>query len=206
MTDKVEAKPDVLGLWIRLWDLAISAALLIGAFLLVRLDAIPQLRALAADKAWFSTNPLLLDMNRRGYSFETVRDHMRALGGQGRDYYAHTFVPIHDLALSLFLLTFLILLVLYATQCETRHGLGLPAGARKLLIIPPIVQFLADISENLTLRQLAVSFPSLDASIVAWASLFTQIKWGAVLINALIVVALGGHMIYRWLARPARSA
>ncbi len=206
MTDKSEAKPDVLGLWIRFWDLALAFVLLVGAFLLVRLDAIPQLKALAIDKAWFANKPLLLDMHRRGYSFETVRDHLHALGADGRDYYAHTFVPIHDLALSLFLLTFLVLFVLYTTQCEKHHALGLPPGTRKLLVVLPVLQFAFDVGENLTLRNLIGSFPRIDPDIVGWASLFTQLKWGAVFVNALIVVGLGGYTLYHWIARPGQRA
>ena len=109
MADETGSKRDVLGGWIRGWDVLAAFVLLAASFLLVRLDAIPQLAALASDKGYFSGpdgRPLLLDTYRHGYAFESVRDHLRALGEDGRAYYGHTFIPVYDLALSLFLLTF----------------------------------------------------------------------------------------------------
>lgn len=202
MAAKTGSRSDGLGIWIRFWDLLIFLALLIAAFLMVRLEAVPQLKALAAEKAYFADKPLLLDTHRRGYSFETVRDHLRALGPEGRDYYAHTFVPIYDLALSLFLMTFLILFILYATQSEKYHALGMPSWVRKLLLVAPVIQFLCDVGENVLLRTVIDGFPWIDPGVVARASLFTQLKWIAIFVNTLIILGLGGYTLYQWIARP----
>lgn len=206
MAGEQMTKSDGLGIWIRFWDLLAAFVLLIAAFLMVRLDAVPQLRSLAADQAWFNGKPLLLDTYRRGYSFEMVRDHLRALGGDGRDYYAHTFMPLHDLALSLFLLTFMVLFVLYATQTDKHHALELPSWSRKVLLVPPVVQFLLDIGENFMLRSVIDSFPWISVKVVDQASQLTQAKWTLIFINAVIVLGLGSYTIYQWLSRPAQKA
>lgn len=205
MATDTPSRADGLGIWIRFWDLAIAFALLIAAFLMVRLEAIPHLKSIAAEKAYFTVKPLLLDTHRRGYSFETVRDHLRALGAEGRDYYAHTFVPIYDLALSLFLMTFLILFILYATQSDKYHALGLPSWVRKLLVLAPVLQFLFDIGENMLLRSVIDSFPWIDVGVVQRASMFTTLKWIAIFVNTLIVLGLGGYTLYQWLARPDQA-
>lgn len=191
-----------LGIWVRFWDVAIAFALMVAAFLWVRLDAVVQMRGMAAEKAWFQDKPLLLDAHRRGYSFETVRDHLRALGDKGRSFYAHDFIPIHDLALSLLLLTFMILFILYATQSDRYHALGFPTWVRKLLLVAPILQFCFDVGENLLLRSLITEFPRLDPEVVQRASLFTRLKWAALFVNWLILAGLGGYTLYQWLARP----
>lgn len=206
MAGEQGTKSDELGIWIRFWDLAIAFVLLIAAFLMVRLDAIPQLRSLAADQTYFNGKPLLLDTYRRGYSFEMVRDQLRALGGQGRDYYAHTFMPMHDLALSLFLLTFMVLFVLYATQADKHYAIGMPSWVRKVLLIPPVVQFLLDIGENFMLRSVIESFPWISVKVVDQASQLTQAKWFLIFINAMIMLGLGSYTVYQWLSRPAQKA
>ncbi len=206
MAGEQGTKSDELGIWIRFWDLAIAFVLLIAAFLMVRLDAIPQLRSLAADQTYFNGKPLLLDTYRRGYSFEMVRDQLRALGGQGRDYYAHTFMPMHDLALSLFLLTFMVLFVLYATQAGKHYAIGMPSWVRKVLLIPPVVQFLLDIGENFMLRSVIESFPWISVKVVDQASQLTQAKWFLIFINAMIMLGLGSYTVYQWLSRPAQKA
>lgn len=206
MAGETQARPDGLGIWIRFWDLLIAFALLIGAFLLVRLEAVPQLKGLAAEKAYFASKPLLLDTYRRGYSFETVRDHLRALGAEGRDYYAHSFVPIYDLALSLFILTFLVLFILYATQSDKHHALSISASTRKLLLVPPVLQFMFDVGENVLLRRIIDSFPWIDVDVVGLASLCSQLKWIAIFVNALIILGLGGYTLFQWMNRPAEKA
>jgi hypothetical protein len=206
MTGEAGKQSDGLGIWIRFWDLAIAFALMISAFLLVRLEAIPQLRAVAAEKTYFTGKPLLLDTYRRGYSFETVRDHLRALGDGGREFYANSFIPIYDVALSLFLMTFLILFVLYATQSNRYHAIGLPGWTRIVLLIVPVVQFLCDVGENVLLRSVIDSFPWIDAELVQRASFCTRLKWIAIFLNSMIFMGLGGYTLYQWLASPDRTA
>jgi hypothetical protein len=205
MASETKPRTDGLGIWIRFWDLAAAFALVVAAFLMVRLEAIPQLRALVADKAYFTGKPLLLDQQRHGYGFETVRDHLRALGDEGRSYYAHSFVPIYDLALSLFLLTFMILFVLYATQTEKHYAIGMPGWLRKLLLVPPIVQFLFDVGENYSVRELMMDYPRITTRLVEASSQFTQWKWLAVYLNALIILGLAGFTIYRWMSPPPKA-
>ncbi len=201
MAGEQSTKSDGLGIWIRFWDLALALALLIAAFLMVRLDAIPQLRSMAGEQTYFNGKPLLLDTYRRGYSFEMVRDHLRALGAEGRDYYAHTFMPMHDLALSLFIMTFMVLFVLYATQADKHYAIGMPSWIRKALLVPPVVQFLLDIGENFMLRSVIESFPWISVKVVDQASQFTQAKWLLIFINAMIMLGLGSYTVYQWLSR-----
>lgn len=201
MAVEQSTKSDGLGIWIRFWDLLVAFVLLIAAFLMVRLDAVPQLRSLAAEQTYFNGKPLLLDTYRRGYSFEMVRDPLRALGAQGRDHYAHTFMPMHDLALSLFLLTFMVLFILYATQSEKHHAIGMPSWVRKLLLVAPIVQFLLDIGENFMLRSVIESFPWISVKVVDQASQLTQAKWLLIFVNALIMLGLGSYTVFQWLSR-----
>lgn len=202
MSGQTGARSDSLGLWIRGWDLLIAAVFLVGAFLMVRLDATVQLRALATEKTYFEGRPLLLDTYRWGYSFETVRDHLRALGEEGRSFYAHDFIPVYDLALSLFLLTFMILFVLYATQAEKLYAIGLPGWCRKLLLVPPVLQFGFDVAENMLLRRLIEEFPRLSVKVVEQAAQMTQLKWSMIFVNTLILLGLGGFTVYHWIARP----
>lgn len=199
-------RSDNLGIWIRGWDLLISAALLVGAFAMVRLDAVVQLRALATDKAYFEGKPLLLDAYRWGYSYDTVRNHLRALGEEGRSFYAHDFMSAYDLALSLFLLTFSILFVLYATQADKLHALGLPRWARRFLLIPPVLQFGFDVFENRLLRVLVEEYPRLSMKVVEQAAQMTQLKWSMIFLNSLILLGLGGYTVYQWIARPGNAA
>lgn len=206
MADDVGKRPDGFGIWIRGWDLVASFALLVAAYLLVRLDAVPQLLALAGDKSYFARKPLLLDTFRHGYGFDNVRDHLRALGEDGRAYYAHTYIPIHDLALSLFLLTFCILFILYATQMSKGHALWLPPWVRRLFMVPPVLQFLFDVGENLTLRQLMEDFPRVSVKVVEAASQFTQLKWFAIYVTTLILIGLAVFTFYRLLMVPDSDA
>lgn len=200
------ARSDSLGLWIRGWDLLISALLLVGAYLMVRLDAVVQLRALATEKAYFEGKPLLLDAYRWGYSYDTVRDHLRALGEEGRSFYAHDFMSVYDLALSLFLLTFSILFVLYATQTANLSALGMPGWIRKVLLIPPVLQFAFDVVENRLLRMLIEEYPRLSTKVVEQAAQMTQLKWSMIFLNALILLGLGGYTVYQWISPPKPAA
>jgi hypothetical protein len=200
MAGESRTKPDVLGGWIKGWDVLAAVTLLAASFLLVRLDAIPQLAALASDKSYFSgpvNKPLLLDTYRHGYAFETVRDHLRALGESGRDYYGHTFIPIYDLALSLFLLTFTVLFILYATQPNKGHALQVPPLVRRLALVPAVLQFLFDVGENLTMRHLMDEYPRISVKVVETASLLTQLKWLTIYLNTAIIIALAVYTLYR---------
>jgi len=194
-----------LGVWVGIWDVVISFALLVGVFLLVRLSAVVQLRELAADKSYFATKPLLLDAHRRRYSFQTVRDHLHTIKEEGRSFYAHSFIPVYDIALSFFLLTFMIIFILYATQSDRHYALGLPRWVRFALLVPPVLQFLIDVGENLLLRELIASFPRLAPRVVEEASGLTQFKWMVLLVNWLIIGGLGSYTIYQWLAAPAQA-
>ena len=201
------SRSDALGRWIRGWDVLAAFALLAASFLLIRLEAVPQLAALATNKDYFSgpaRQPLLLDTYRQGYNFETVRDHLRALGEDGRAYYAHSFIPIYDTALSLFLLTFSILFILYATQPGKVHALELPPWARRLALLPPSLQFLFDIGENIALRQLMQDFPRINPKVVETASLLTQLKWLSIYATTAILLSLAAYSLYRSLTAGAR--
>ncbi len=191
-------KPDELGLWIRASDLGIAFALLAAAFLMVRLDAVKELLALATNKDYFAKSPLLLDALRHGYSFETVNAHLNALGGEGRAYYAHMFLPLYDLALSVFLLTFSILFILYATQKDKDYAISLPGWSRRVLVIPPVLQFFFDVAENYHLRDLMDDFPRIAPKVVETASQLTQFKWMAIYVNTMILIALAAFTLYRW--------
>ena len=201
---------DWLGFWIRGWDLALALALLAGSFLIVRIEAVPQLLSLAADKAYFTGKLLLLDRFRHGYGFEQVRDHLRALGDQGRAYYAHDFLGLYDLVNALFVLTFSILLILYATQWSKGHALEIPSLWRKAMLVPPVVQFLCDVGENYALRQIVEAYPRIDPRLVETASQFTQWKWLAIFATSLILIGLVAVTLYRLLSSgngsgPARA-
>jgi hypothetical protein len=205
MTPKSDGpKLDGFGIWIGSWDLVAAFALLAAAFLMVRLEAVQQLAQMAVNKDYFGKTPLLLDASRHGYSFETVRNHLHALGEDGRAYYAHSFLPIYDVALSLFLLTFSILFILYATQQDRHYSISLPGWLRRVLVIGPIMQFLFDVGENLSLRQLLEEFPRISQKLVEAASQMTQAKWLMIYANTLILVALAAFTIYRWFS-PAET-
>jgi hypothetical protein len=202
MAEAQKGKQDWLGVWIRGWDVLAGLALLAGSFMIVRMEALPQLLSLVADKAYFTGRTLLLDRVRHGYGFEQVRDHMRALGDDGRAFYAYEFLTIYDLANSLFVLTFSILFILYATQAAKGHALEIPALARKAMLVPPVVQFLCDVGENYSLRQIAQSFPAIDVRLVETASQLTQWKWLAIFATSLILIGLAAFTLYR-LVTPA---
>ena len=207
MPETRPAEGDTFGAWIRIWDVLAAFALLIASFLVVRLEVIPHLYSVASDKGFFSRRLVLLDQHRSGYSFETVRDHLKALGEEGRSYYAHSFIPVFDLALSLFLLTFSIVLILYATQPGKPHALHLQPLTRRLLLVPPIVLFLLDVGENLALMTLMTDYPHMSASVVERASMFTELKWLAVFITGLVSTGLAVHLLYKWCTvRTARQA
>jgi hypothetical protein len=205
MAGETSGKQDWLGVWIRGWDVLAGLALLAGSFLMVRMEAVPQLLSLAADKAYFTGKTLLLDRFRHGYGFEQVRDHMRALGDDGRAFYAYEFLTIYDLANSLFVLTFSILFILYATQAAKGHALEIPALARKAMLVPPVVQFLCDVGENYSLRQIAQSFPAIDVKLVDTASQLTQWKWLAIFATSLILIGLAVFTLYRLMTPASRS-
>ncbi|CAN0387150.1 unnamed protein product, partial [Phaeothamnion confervicola] len=152
---------------------------------------------MAVNKGYFTKSPLLLDAHRHGYSFEAARDHLHALGDEGRAYYAHSFLPIYDVALSLFLLTFTILFVLYATQHDRYYAISLPGWMRRFLVVPPILQFAFDVGENLSLRQVFTEYPRISVKLVDAASQLTQAKWMMIYINAMILVALAAFTLYR---------
>lgn len=199
-------KSDGLGIWVCGWDLLAAFAFLAVAFLMVRMEAVPQLAQLASDKGYFARTPLLLDAQRHGYSFETVRNHLHALGGEGRAFYAHSFLPLYDVALSLFLLTFSILFVLYATQSDRHYAISLPGWARRVLVIGPVLQFLFDVAENISLRQLMVEYPKISAKLVDAASQMTQAKWLLIYVNTLILIGLSAFTLYRLSARAPKDA
>ncbi len=200
MATETDAGSDGLGIWIRIWDVLAAFALLAASFLWVRLEAIPHMLSLAADRGHFTGKALLLDTYRHGYGFETARDHLRALGDEGRAFYGHSFLPVYDLANSLFLLTFSVLFILYATQSAKGHALEIPSLARKAMLVPPVVQFLCDVGENFSLRSLMDEYPRINAKLVETASQFTQFKWFAIFATTLIMIGLAAFTLYRMLA------
>lgn len=208
MASETERSKPELGIWIRFWDLALAFGLLVAAFLW-RQEKVVELRGLADSSGvpgYFTGKHVLLDSYRGGYSFDTIRDHLRAFGEKGRDAYAHEFLPFQDVAMTLFLMTFLILFILYATQSDRYHALGLPSWVRILLLLPPILQFCFDVGENFMLRSVIEMYPRLHPALIDNASQCTQLKWATIYVNALIVLGLGGYTLYQWLAGSQRKA
>ncbi len=195
------AKGDGLGAWVSLWDEAVAFALMVAAFLAIRLQVLPELLRLASNKTYFASEPLLLDVRRGGYSAETVFEQLRALGPAARAYYATTFIPLYDVALALLVLLFSLLFILHATQPGKPYALQLSAVTRKLLLLPPILQLVFDVGENLSILALRETFPRVSQDVVKTASLFTQLKWLAMLASGVIVVALVVYTVYAYLVQ-----
>ena len=200
MAGETDARDDLFGIWIGIWDVLAAFALLAASFLVVRMEAIPHMLSAAADKGYFTGKALLLDSYRHGYGFDVARDHLRALGDDGRAYYGYSFLPIYDLANSLFLLTFSVLFILYATQSAKGHALAFSPLARKAMLVAPVVQFLCDVGENFALRNLLDAYPRINVKLVETASQLTQLKWLAIFATTLILVGLAVFTLYRMLA------
>jgi len=181
---------------IRFVHVAFALILVVLSALALSQWAVPRMKNLASDRAFFdSLNiPLLFDGRKQGYSFDDAKRHLQALGPTARDYYARVYIPGYDLLFPITLFAFGILFCLWITQPTRRFAAALRPAWRLAILIIPLGLFIFDILENISVLAMLKSYPSLDPGLAAAASLFSQIKWltaycGWALAAALLVLA-----------------
>lgn len=201
MTRDKAAPKDDLGSWIGLGDVLASALAMAASFLIARTSVFPDILARVTDKAYFASNPLLFEVRRSGFSYETARDHMRALGDTARDYYANTFLPIYDLASTLFVLLFAVLFILYATQPGKTYALDVSPAVRRIMLVPPVCLFLLDVGAKISVRAMLEAYPRINQKLVETASMFVGTKWLAIFVTTMLLVGLAVFTLYRMIAK-----
>ena len=180
-----------LGASINLWHVAAAGAALVASFWALVTDAVPALRALAADQAYFNGgNPLLFGQRRGGYALDTAREHLAALGGAASSYYADTYIALYDLAFPVLLLVFGLAVILYATNAAHAHVLDVSPAVQRLMLAVPVALFVFMMCENLFVYTMLEMAPKLNDKVVETASMFTQLKWLAGFIEGLLLTGL----------------
>lgn len=196
-----------LGASITLWHPGIAFAAMVTSFLALSRDAIPTLRSLVANSGYFDAgNPLLFDQQRTGYSLQDATEHLKALGNAANAYYADTYIALYDLVFPITLLAFGVTMILYATKPDHDHALDVTPLAQRLMLAAPVALFLFDMGENLFVHTMLGMFPTVNAKVVETASMFTQLKWLAVLIEGIVLLGLIVHTLHRILDGSKRRA
>ena len=148
--------------------------------------------ALAAS---FSALPLggeMLDV-RSSYGLDEVVAAMEQYGDGGRRVYLWSSATL-DTLFPIFV-------------CSLLAGLAFrlrPSERLGALALVPIAAALLDLGENLQVMAMLVGYPDISEPQVAVASAFTQIKWLALNVSLLLVVAFGAIALVRRMLR-ARS-
>jgi hypothetical protein len=148
-----------------------------------------QLAALAAPKV---PGPAL--DARRGYSLTEAEAFLGAIGPEGRRLYALTELSL-DLAFPVLYGLFfagLLAFVLARAVPERRR-------VRRLAYLP-LAMAVADISENLTLTALALSYPPLNTGLARLANVFTLAKYGLGVASGVVLIV----SVLVWLLRALR--
>ena len=187
-----------LGGWVSPWHVIVSFAALVGAYWTLQNDAVATLRELASDKAYFASgHQLLFDTQIRGYSLADAQAHLSALGNAACFYYADTYIALYDLVFPLTLAAFVALLVLYTTQPGRWHALDVTPAAQKAMLAVPLAVLVLDMGENLLVSTMLSMQPAISAKVVETASMMTQLKWLAGLVEAVMVSALLAFAAHR---------
>lgn len=132
----------------------------------------------------------ILDL-RSGYDLEEVRTLMRDLQEEGRAIYKE-IVGVWDMIYPLIYGPLLILLLL----ALVRKSLGVKSNWQYLAFLP-LLAIGFDYLENFSTLYLLAHFDSFSASDVAYGSMMTQLKWGAVLLSLAIFLLVG--IRYLWI-------
>jgi len=138
-----------------------------------------------------------LDLRWQGYDADDVRKLMEALGPQGRAYY---LVPA--LALDMFFPLFYAAshgLALWWLTVPNRSFSGaMPIAWRRLIVVPPIAEFVFDWTENICSATMVWSWPDVSPALVRLSSLATQIKFVAAPLTEILLVVFALLALVRW--------
>lgn len=154
-----------------------------AVFAFMALVTMPQIAAMASGM----TAP---EISQSGYDADYVAAFLQAAGEEGRSFYLYRQVPVDMVYACLYLLSSLFLW----------RWLWLRRGGKKVI---PVMGGIAalngtffDWSENISTAMILSAWPDMDAGIVEYASLFTQLKFAFVNVGLLSLLVYGGLMLY----------
>lgn len=120
---------------------------------------------------------------RYSYTPDEARDLLEMIGERGRRIYAITQVTL-DLVFP-FVYGGLLVIMLFRLYGDPGY-----------LLLVPLITVAADLLENLTTTYLALSYGGESSPVTRAASIFTTLKWSALHVSLLLVLA--GLVIYAW--------
>jgi hypothetical protein len=109
---------------------------------------------------------------------------LTAIGKDGRQYLAHTLLPL-DMVLPALVAVALILTCVWLSRSNQATALPLSRGARAALLCVPLLYCLADYAENWALAEALDAFPNIPYRLARRASFLTAAK------SQLVTAALG---------------
>jgi hypothetical protein len=142
---------------------ALLFVLTMAVYVFMLAYSIPAVMAFAAGLPLFDLSPF-------GYSFEHANSLLANLGLEGRGLYLSLQLPIDFIYPALFAITYALILVWLLKK------LVQPGSKLFYAAIIPVLAGLFDYLENLSIIKMINSYPNLDDSVVAMASIFTLIK------------------------------
>ena len=124
------------------------------------------------------------------YSLQTVQAHILALSSEQRATLAFQSL-VFDTAYPVIYTALFIVTIMMLTRALV-GPLSKPSQAPRIvwLALIPLAAMGFDLCENIHIRSMLASFPELSQAVVARASLFTSLKWIAVGVNSVIIIAL----------------
>ena len=143
--------------------------------------------------------PLMIETSRAAggpldllfsYNQQTVLAHISALRSEQRSTLAFQSL-VYDTAYPL-VYTALFMVTIMMLVRALAASLNKESQRSKLvwLALIPLAAMGFDLCENIYIRSMLASFPELPQAVVARASLFTSLKWIAVGVNTVIIIAL----------------
>jgi hypothetical protein len=166
-----------------------------GIAAIVALD-LSMLLITAPRLAEYSKGGAMFDLRLNGYSVAEAARYLKALGPEGRAYYASAHIPA-DTAFAVLEAIVLAIIILWFTRPDARFAVRLPDASRLMLVAFPVAAAAFDIRENLLIARMLSGAGAPDAALVQAASFATQMKWNFAIFSIALVLALALSAIWR---------
>jgi hypothetical protein len=150
--------------------LAFGAQLILGVFILPKAYAMLDVSG---------TLPAL--EFRFGFKSDWVVNYLETIGSKGRGIYLIINLLIDSIYAIIYSISFSLILSYFLKLSFSQNHYF------RLFNLFPFVVGIFDLIENVGISALIISFPQIDTSIVAFASLASLAKWGAILYNIIML-------------------
>jgi hypothetical protein len=138
-----------------------------------------------------------LDLRWQGYDVDDVSKLMEALGPEGRAYYLVPALAL-DMFFPLFYAASHALALWWLTMPNRSFPGAMPIALRRILIVPPIAEFVFDWTENICGAIMIWSWPDISPALVRLSSLATQIKFVAAPLTEILLIVFALMALLRW--------